>query len=670
MACSAPVDTMYGMIARSRSEQVRKGILMRKGYSFGADSFPRRAVCLTGFLTVVACFFATGSEASAETCHVWEKVEIVLKTEKPRENPYKDVEVWVDLTGPGSQRRCYGFWDGGETFRVRVLATTPGRWSWRSGSDPRDPGLNGKTGDFAAVPWTEQEKAQNPNRRGMIRPSANGHAFNYADGTPFFLLGDTWWATATFRYPWHDDERERPIGPGAGFKDYVKFREEQGFNCIAMIAAFPNWANDGRPNDLTTPDGTVLRSAWRQAATKSAKDMTDENGNRAFFFPGRVPGFEDYFPDVDRINPDYFRNLDKKIDYLNASGFVPFIEVSRRDIGQAWKRYYEWPESYTRYIQYIWSRYQANICLFSPIHFDWEGKTVPANDWNLAANRVIEKYGAPPFDTLVSCNSAGSSLHWFDRRESPEDREKSKSESRVNAKAKDRAKWITFHQIGNRRQHNNYALLTEIFNAAPPLPAINGEPYYAGMEDAPGGTDTSALYSRSGMYGSVLSGGFGGHIYGAGGWDGGMWGGNVEAAAENHIWNVIRWPSGDQMQHLRTFVLSERRKYQSLVPRSDLISPNRSGKPEGYMGWAYCACTADKDFFLLYFEKDCPRATVSGLSPRSRYRARWFDPRTGKWQPAGRLAADRDGQAILPGYPDGSERSGRDWGLQLLKVRD
>ena len=65
------------------------------------------------------------------------------------------------------------------------------------------------------------------------------------------------------------------------------------------------------------------------------------------------------------------------------------------------------------------------------------------------------------------------------------------------------------------------ASLTEIFHAQPPVPAINGEPYYDGMLDAEPGSELAALYSRSAMYGSVLSGGLGGHIYGAGGWQGG-----------------------------------------------------------------------------------------------------------------------------------------------------
>ena len=577
--------------------------------------------------------------------HVWEKTEITLTAERSYANPYTAVTVSVFLTGPEGTRRCYGFWDGGSTFRVRVLATAPGTWRWRSVADQPDSGLNGKRGTFSARPWKDAEKRENPCRRGMVRATANGHAFDYADGTPYFLVGDTWWAVGTSRYPWRDSETAFPMGPEAGFKDYVRLRKAQGYNSIALIAAFPSWHNDGKPATLKTADGTVLRNAWQQPGTKSAKTMVDEAGNRPFFFPGKVPGLEKYFPDVDRINPAYFRSLDRKIDHLNEHGFVPFIEVARRDVGQAWKKYYAWPDSYTRYIQYLWARYQANICFFSPIHLDSEGNSIPAADWNVAANKVIDTCKPPPFGTLVSCNAAGSSLRLFDHR--------------------DGARWITFHQIGNRRTHDNYAMLTEIFHAAPPLPSLNGEPYYAGMANAPGGTDTSALYCRSGMYGSVLSGGFGGHIYGAGGWDGSLWGGNVEKAATIHIWDAMKWPSADQMRHLASFMLSEGRRYQELIPQSDLVSPNKTGKPKGYTGWAYCACPKERDLFFLYFEKECPRAIVSGAQAGADYKASWFDPRNGTWLPAGALQATASGTISLPAFPDRGERSTADWALKL-----
>jgi hypothetical protein len=398
----------------------------------------------------------------------------------------------------------------------------------------------------------------------------------------------------------------------------------------------------------------VLRAAWPQAGTDSAKEMTDEEGCRAFAFPGNIPGYEQHFPDLNRICPAYFHSLDKKIDYLNAQGMIPFIEVARRDIGQGWKRYYPWPDSYTRYIQYVWSRYQANICMFSPIHFDTPAQSIPVEDWNTAANLVIERFGHPPFGTLAGTNSNPSSLQ--------------------NWGHTDRARWLGFHQIGNRRTHDVYDYLTEIFQAQPPVPGINGEPYYDGMEDAEPGSDKAARYCRSAMYGSVLSGGLGGHIYGAGGWKGGLWSGEVEAASEYPIWEVIRWPSADQMRHLKTFVLSDGRRYQDLVPSVELLSPNRSGEAKTLDGWAYCAATADRDLVLLYFERDCPRATLSGLPAGREYQFQWFDPRTGRWLDTAAtfqtISSPADGTIPLPPFPGEREKADNDWALKLRGTYD
>ena len=615
-------------------------------YFFRSDTVLTWLVMSMITLTVVSC---SGTSEDVKSYHVWEKIEITLTSRKTIENPYRDMTVWVDLKGPGFNKRCYGFWDGGKTFRIRITATAPGTWTWSSGSQPADRGLEGKNGSFTAIARTDKEIAENNSRRGMISPSANGHAFQYADGTPFFLIGDTWWATPTFRYPWRDDDTIRPMGPTAGFKEYIAYRKNQEYNCVAILAALPNWNNDDKPARLIAEDGTIIRSGWVQAGTKSAKTMTDEAGNRAFMFPGKVTGYESYFPDVERINPEYFKSLDRKIDYLNSQGFVPFIEVARRDIGQAWKKYYPWPDSYMRYIQYIWSRYQANICLYSPIHFDYDRETIPADDWNTAANMVIDKYGHPPFGTLAGTNPTGSSLH--------------------NWGHTDRARWLTFHQIGNLRTHDSFSLLTEIFRTEPAVPAINGEPYYDGMENAEGGSDEAALWCRSAMYGSVLSGGLGGHIYGAGGWSGGVWSGEVEPESKYPMWKVFQWQSGDQMRHLKTFLLSEEQKYQDLVPCSERILPNQSAGPKVTTGWAYGAATPENDLLMLYFEKGCPQAVVTGVNPKAKYNANWFDPRNGRWIHVDiPQVAEETGRIILPPFPDNTDLSGMDWAIKLTLI--
>jgi hypothetical protein len=611
------------------------------------------------WLATVLLASITLTSSSAQTnVHVWEKVELTFHTKNHYDNPYTNVEVWVELHGPGFNQRCYGFWDGGDVFRVRVLATTPGKWTWRSGSNQKDPGLNENKGTFTAVAWTDAEKNFNPLRRGFIQPTTNGHAFQYADGSPFLLIGDTWYAAITDRFHWNDDDRERPIGPEAGFKDYVRLRKSQGYNSVAIIAAFPNWANDGQPWEIWLDQKSDLgvRSAWvdqgeianhRPRDQWHAKDMSNEGG-RAFLFPGKVPGYEQIFPDVDRLNPDYFKYMDRKIDYLTAHGIVPVIEVARRDMTSCWAKYCSWPDSYSRYVQYIWSRYQANNCLYSPVHYDWPAMTATTKQLNEAANRVIEKWGRPPFGTLASCNASVSSL--------------------LNFGGPAENHWLTFHQIGNLREHDAYWYLTEIYHASPARPALNGEPYYSGMTDrrytptyrygAPGGTEDDDRFVRSGIYGSFLSGGFGGHIYGAEG----IWGADVEPGSSPLMWEAFLWNSGNQMKHLPAFAFSEGRRYAELVPDANLVSPSSTALTKGYVGWAYCGRTTDQSFFLAYFEKDCPaKSTIRGARKYATYEAKWFDPRTGEWSKAGELKANQWGWINLPALP-----STDDWGLKLV----
>src|SRR6516162_7260253 len=68
--------------------------------------------------------------------HVWQKQELTLTAARTYTNAYTEATVWIVLTGPSFKGRVYGFWDGGQTFRVRLVATQPGNWDWRSGSMP------------------------------------------------------------------------------------------------------------------------------------------------------------------------------------------------------------------------------------------------------------------------------------------------------------------------------------------------------------------------------------------------------------------------------------------------------------------------------------------------------------------------------------------------------
>ena len=565
--------------------------------------------------------------------HVWETNEISLLAENEYENPYMDVVVWAVLEGPDYCRKVYGFWDGGRDFRIRVTATKPGIWKYRTDSNVVDSGLKGIEGAYIAKPWSEEEKKENPVRRGVIQATPDGHCLQYADGTPYIMVGDTWWALATKHFAWIDDETERPLGPEMTMKDMARMRRSQGYNTVGMIATFPTWATDEYPNHIELGDEkhTYIRSAWTNNGCRPAragedpvpraKDMSNEGG-RPFEQPGLIPGFETVAPDLNQINPEYFKVLDKKIKWLNEQGFTVFIEVTRRDCSTVFKNFYDWPMTYTRLIQYVFARYQTRNILFSPIHFDCVLHSIDAREFNEAINLFIDLYGEPPFGTLMGANSQPHSM--------------------INFGGPDEQHWMTFQQLANYREHDYYWHLVDGYYRSR-TPAINGEPYYSGhqslyLRDEDGNIvgakpatspydEEDQLNCRSGYFGSLVSGAYGGILAGftAG------WSGNTEEGCDVKLWEILKFPASHQLKNIVPFLTKDGTRYRSLRPDPEILTPNKEGDPMGLRGWCFASATQNRDYILGYLEKDCPKIFVRALHPYDIYRLTWFDPRTGEW---------------------------------------
>jgi hypothetical protein len=603
--------------------------------------------------------------------YVWDVQEIVLAAQQDYPNPYVDVECWVELEGPDFRQRVHGFWDGGRVFKVRVVATRPGDWSWRVGSNqPRDAGFSGG-GKFRAVAWSEAQIAENPNRRGFVRASSNGHALRYADGTPFFLLGDTWLAASTWRLPWKGVSPARDYVPAEGisFEEAVAWRKRQGFNSVSFIAAFPNWAADHYGATYANQDGVFLRNAWEKfghwapnakistadGATTTGKDMHDEAGNRPFEVFANREGLANF----DRINPAYFASLDRKMRHLSEQGFVPFLETVRRDNAPSWKRYFDFNASYSRFVQYLIARYGAYNLVFSGIHLDWIPKdfSLTAAEFNEALTYHHAKYGGLPFGqpytTLIDRSTYKAFGHGA------------------------QAPWLNMHTVGNNpRNHAIYASIEELFRLEPPYPAANLEPYYAGWNhqiNRPGGETPDAgserddYFARAMMYGSVLSGALAGHVYGTAAYD--VTSTGEPAGWRPHIWTALRYNSGAQMQHLRTFVLSEGARYQDLELASQDLDPRSipDAKAEGLDGWSFLMRTGRRDFALVYFERKALRPKMRGFTPRATYRWSWFDPRTGEWRRSMAIRADDAGVIRAPEFPGGGDEAANDLAAKLVQ---
>ncbi len=624
------------------------------------------------FVLVISPVALHALPASGEV-RLWETQEIIFQAEREYANPYTEVDCWIELAGPGFAKRVYGFWDGGCTFRVRFVATVPGEWSWRAGSNqPADTGLNGGAGKLKAVAWSEAEKLENLNRRGFVRASANGHALRYADGTPFFLLGDTWLAASTWRLPF----RGAPATPGyvpqsgISFEEAVGFRKHQGYNSVSFIAAFPNWAADHRGATFANADGVFLRNAWEKfghwapnakistadSATTTAKDMHDEEGNRSFEILPDREGLANF----DRINPAYFRSLDRKMRHLAGEGFVPFLETVRRDNCPSWKAYFDFNTSYARFVQYLIARYGAFNLVFSGIHLDWIPKnySLTGDEFNAALTHHWKTYGPLPFGQPYTTLIDSSTYKVFGHG--------------------DHAPWLTMHTVGNKpRNHAIYASLEEIFNLTPAYPAANLEPYYTGWnhpinrpggESPPENSDRDNYFSRAMMYGSVLSGGLAGHVHGTAAYD--LTSTGEPAGWRPHIWTALRYESGAQMRHLGKFILSEGDRYQQLAPASVELHPraDSAAMADGLDGWAFMLRTVDRDFALLYFEHKAAAPNLAGFSPGGRYRWTWFNPRNGEWGQIHNIAAAPDGTLAAPPFPAGDPAIINDWAAKLVRL--
>ena len=603
--------------------------------------------------------------------HVWETQEIIFQSARDYANPYAEVDCWIELEGPGFAHRIRGFWDGGRTFRVRFVATAPGEWRWRSGSNqPEDAGLNRGAGKLQAVDWTDAEKSENPNRRGFVRASANGHVLRYADGAPFFLLGDTWLAASTWRLPWRGVPATPDYVPQSGisFEEAVGYRKRQGFNSISFIAAFPNWDADAHGATFANKDGVYLRNAWEKfgvwapgarittadGATTTAKDMADESGSRPFEIFADREGLANF----DRINPAYFRSLDHKMRHLAAEGFAPFLEPIRRDHGPSWKAYFDFNASYARFVQYLIARYGAYNVIISGIHLDWIPKnySLTADEFNAALTHHLKTYGPLPFGQPYTTLIDSSTYRTFGHG--------------------DKVPWLTMHTVGNKpRNHAIYGPIEEIFRLTPAYPAANLEPYYTGWthannrvggETPPENSDRDNYFSRAMMYGSVLSGGLAGHVHGTAAYD--LTSTGEPAGWRPHIWTAMRYQSGTQMQHLKALVLSEGARYQQLELASADISTRQVANPrdEGLDGWSFMMRTAGRDFALLYFENKAVTPRLNGFTAHGRYSWAWFNPHTGAWGPALNLSADADGGITPPAFPAVEPGIINDWAAKLL----
>jgi hypothetical protein len=214
----------------------------------------------------------------------WEVFELTLSTTNSYGNPYAEVTLTATFTSPTSKTiQMPGFWDGGQTWKVRMAPNEIGTWTYSTASS--DGQLNNQSGQFDCIA---------SNKKGFIKVDpSDPYKFRYDDGTPFFWMGDTSWHLFNNNIVYDGD-----------FKDYIDRRASQHFTNIHA--------------------GLYCGSVYENEGGKP--------------FPG-APG------DMDNLNPDYFRYVDRKMG-LFLTWAQQFVDFSRAQ--------FEWYETYViaRYAAY------------------------------------------------------------------------------------------------------------------------------------------------------------------------------------------------------------------------------------------------------------------------------------------------------------------------------
>ena len=571
---------------------------------------------------------------------------------------WDDFPLQVTFTHEGgdAELNLDGYWVGGNQWAVRFAATKTGVWTWVASTDTGDPGLAG-SGSFTAVAPSSEELAANANYHGHVRIS--GQYFQYADRTPFLLLGDTFWlfnSVHTYHKPDPNDpsstiEVDRPLGDLArDFDHYVDDRVSKGFNAV-LVEYLP--AGSSR-NGHTSNGGGYL---WDATA-----------------IPPAVPVI-----DWSEINPAYFEPLDTRVEAFWNHGLV--ILGHPRWIGTTPDLTVDQAVNLSHYLLARYGAYNIIWSLTGEFHDACGPKGNPLfcdNEYEGIWDLGRWVGGSGDVDpTRMGFNSFGHpmSLHpGGDDRHAPDP-------NLQTTRIFDGEDWLDHHWIQSYAETDKIVYrVSELRGMIPGgltshLPVLLAEPSYEGgnngrYTDWDHGTGAAKEASKARRQGWLsMFAGAAGHVYGAEG----IW----EATDPENL----NFAGSGKMHHIKDFLLAQ--QWPSLTPAAcvevragsswnppALDYPSNANDTAAVLAYTYAprCLMNDGHTYAAYIP-----AGNDGKSIRlvmlagNEYRARWFDPRDGTYADingGNTVNSDHDDRYTVPSRPSPSSN---DWVIVLNK---
>lgn len=171
----------------------------------------------------------------------WSVFERAVRNEGKYANPYEDVTLDVTYTGPtGREVTFRGFYDGGDTWRMRFMPDRAGTWRYEARFSDGSPGV---AGEFECAPSDIPGRISayegNPIWFGfkgggavVVRSLHVGDRFFAGDGNP--VRGAPW--------------------SGARRTAFLDWAQAQGYNMLSIASHYLNRDTAGRGKEWNTPD--------------------------------------------------------------------------------------------------------------------------------------------------------------------------------------------------------------------------------------------------------------------------------------------------------------------------------------------------------------------------------------------------------------------------------
>lgn len=496
----------------------------------------------------------------------WQMLEIELVSTQTYTDPFGEIDVSAIFTGPDDQQIIRpAFWDGGVSWKIRFAPTRTGVWTMRTrASDSGNPGLHQIIKTIECVPYSGDLAIY---QHGFLKPAPTGRYLVYADGTPFFYLGDTHWILPHERF-----ETSNAPGVASQFKYTVDKRVQQGFT---VFQSEPIWFPHGGNHD--GPD------------EEKFANLTDG------FSEADLPGFA---------------NLDRKFKYIAEQGLVHA------------NAQVDWATNPANFAVYT-GAFMARIAQYWVARFG----AFPVI-WTIAQEIDKNMYGAFTAETIQKWFAVGESLHEHDAYAHPIMPHMENTGSTTWANSWWGAKpWHTGWAIQWQGDLTDVSMAKGFWNATPTKPLLLYEGQYDQFwTDSRGALGLAYKAFQYGIFGyGYGANGIWNDIYSKPG-DPPDYGTAYEMPQRYFWWfDGANLETGNQLTHFKNFYT--RLEWWKLTPRFD----DRSWGAFFNASRSLLASDGQNIFVVFFFSDSKLTGTLKNLESGAGYLAQWFNPRDGNY---------------------------------------